>query len=57
VLQISGSWLHVSSELQPSSGQLIQIPSICVQYGIPWRVQIIICTHYGIPYCMHIEGT
>jgi len=25
VLQINGSWLHVSAALRPSSGQLVQI--------------------------------
>jgi len=29
VLQISGSWLHFSAALQPSSGQLIKIK--CLQ--------------------------
>jgi len=41
VLQISGSWLHVSATLQPTYTD--QVPSVCLQYGIP--------------YCTHIEGT
>jgi len=31
VLQLNGSWLHVSAELRPSSGQLVQIK--CPQYA------------------------
>jgi len=31
VLQLNGSWLHVSAALWPSSGQLVQIK--CPQYA------------------------
>jgi len=34
VLQISGSWLHVSAALQPSSGQLIQIKYLQCAYSV-----------------------
>jgi len=34
VLQISGSWLHVSAALQPSSGQLIQVKYLQWAYSI-----------------------
>jgi len=37
VLQIIGSWLHVSAALQPSSGQLIQIKYLQCAYSMESR--------------------
>jgi len=34
VLQISGSWQHVSAALRPSSGQLIQIKCLQCAYDM-----------------------
>jgi len=34
VLQISGSWQHVSAALQPSSGQLVQIKYLQYAYSM-----------------------
>jgi len=37
VLQISGSWLHISAALQPSSGQLIQIKYLQCAYSMGYN--------------------
>jgi len=34
MLQITGSWLHISAALQPSSGQLIQIKYLQCAYSM-----------------------